>query len=74
MLLMLLLDGGRLDFEARVGAGERVAACDDACRRCTAAAGCQPVPSHAVPLRTCLPNTPRGMCTLGTSNVAFHFQ
>lgn len=26
MLLMLLLDGGRLDFEARVGAGERVAA------------------------------------------------
>lgn len=34
MLLMLLLDGGRLDIEARVRAGERVAACDDACRRC----------------------------------------
>lgn len=40
---MLLLDGGRLDFGARVGAGERVAACDDACRR-PDAAGCRPVP------------------------------
>lgn len=44
MLLMLLLDGGRLDFEARVGAGERVAACDDACRRCR-------MPSRPIPSR-----------------------
>lgn len=47
MLLMLLLDGGRLDFEARVGAGERVAACDDACiacRRCR-------MPTRPVPCR-----------------------
>lgn len=44
MLLMLLLDGGRSDFEARVGAGERVAACDDACRRCR-------MPTRPVPCR-----------------------
>lgn len=61
MLLMLLLDGGRLDFEARVGAGERVAACDDACRRCRMPS--RPIPSrceHAylIHLGVCVPQVP----------------
>lgn len=61
MLLMLLLDGGRLDFEARVGVGERVAACDDACRRCRMPS--RPIPSrceHAylIHLGGCVPQVP----------------